>query len=1249
MPPTFARILFFGYILVLGALCAVAATVDPQLRMAAFGLGVLAVPVALWRFVQESQSVKQQRQQERSRREREARFQAISEGTAAGLYLMDLEGRIVQTNGALQAMLGYGEGELRDKKPGDFTLRSDKSSDAELLRELVEGKRDRYQVEKRYIRKNEQMLWGHLTVTLVRDTADNPVYIAGMVQDITESKQTGVVLQDIEQLFKLTFDHAAVGVAHTDRDGRFMFVNRRFCEMLGFRRNELFGREFRAVSHPDDVEVVDAAVHQLMSGDQHEYSGEQRYLRKDGSYIWGNLTMSLMRQPTGEPKYGIVIIEDITERKQTQEKLRESEEQYRAITETASDAIVTMDETGRILFVNPATTAIFGYSEEELVDKPLAVLLTAPMADVQQYLASARDRGELSTTELPGRHKDGNELCLEVAFAESSRQNERRFTGVIRDITERRAAEEERADLVKREQEARAASEAAAVIRGVVHASPLPILTLNPQGEVISWNAAASRTFGWSEDQVVGRLVPFVPEGEESESVEFRERALRGESVTNLEIRRETWDGSVLDLYMSTAPVRDAHGGITGIMYVYADITARKRAEKELQLQRDFALQIMNTMGQGLAVTNAEGRFEYVNPAYARMLGWTANALIGRSQYDFTVPEDHPILDQALSEQKDGESSAYETHIRTAGNKDLFVLNTNVPRRRDNKIVGAISVVTDLTERKRTEEALAEARDQAVEASRLKSEFLATMSHEIRTPMNGIIGMTELLLDTTLNPEQQEFVNVVNDSGQALLSIINDILDFSKIEADKLVLDSADFELDSVVEGSAELLAAKALARGLSLMTDVNPAVPSRLRGDAGRLRQILLNLIGNAVKFTERGEVVVKAELASTVEDGAMVRFSVTDTGIGLSDVAKKRLFQPFVQADGSTTRKYGGTGLGLAICKRLAELMGGEIGVESVEGKGSTFWFSAHLGLAASPAEAAVDTARLKGLRVLIVDDSPAAREILRHVIESYGIRSDEAGTAREALAHLISGNGAPQYDVVVTDYALPGMDGLELFKTMREDAKLKNIPVILQTAFDKRGQGEQAVQAGFAAYLTKPTRRSQVIDAIASAVSPPPISIAPAARPAASTAAMPLAPAAPQPAGIAKSGSLVLLVEDNVTNQIMTLRQLEKLGHAVHIVSNGVQAVRALAHSGDRYDLVFMDCQMPEMDGYAATREIRKAELTTGRHIPIIAMTANAMSGDRETCIAAGMDDYISKPVSRHTLVDVLERWLPQKAAA
>ena len=1321
---TTVRPLILAYLVIL-AISVIGIVALPQYRLAGLVIAVIVLLLAAYEHRRqkrrEDRLFEQQKAEEKVRREREERFRAIAQGAAAGLFLTDLKGKIVQTNGALCSMLGFGDEELIGKTLAEFTLRDDIGVDAELFKEVVAGQRQTYQVEKRFLCKNTQMLWGYVTVSLVRDHLGKPQFVGGMVQDITEHKQAGVALQDIEQLFRLTFDQAAVGVAHTDKNGRLMFVNRRLCDMLGRTRQELFGREFRSVLYREDMEASDTALRQLLSGDIQQYSGEKRFVRADGTALWGNLTMSVVRQPSGEAKHGIVMIEDITERKQMQEELREKEERYRAITETASDAIITMDDRSRIRFANPAATAIFGYTEEELMDQPLSMLLpeqmrNTSMADARYYVEMAGNGGR-SPTEVAGLHQNGQELALEMSFAEFRHQNQRMFAGVIRDITERKRAEQERAELIAREQEARAMSEAAAVIRDVVEASPLSILTLDTEGKVQSWNGAATRTFGWTEEEVVGDAVPpFVPPGAENESTEFRQRALNGESVTNLEIQRYTKDGSTMDLYMSTAPVRDAQGRITGIMYVYADITARKRAEKELQVQRDFALQVMNTMGQGLAVTDAEGRFEYVNPAYARMLGFQPEELIGKSPFDFTIPEDHPILEQALQDQLAGKASTYETHVRTPDQYELYVLNTNVPRWRDHAIVGAIAVATDLTERKRTEEALALARDQALEASRLKSEFLATMSHEIRTPMNGILGMIELLLDTTLDAEQQEYLHVVGSSAQELLRIINDILDFSKIEADKLVLESLDFEPVEVVEGAAELLAARAREKGLSLMTYVDPAIPSMLRGDAGRLRQVLLNLVSNAVKFTDTGDVVIKATLEGEIRHQAAVRFEVADTGIGLSEVARKRLFQPFVQADGSTTRKYGGTGLGLAICKRLVELMGGDIAVESTEAQGSTFWFTARFGIVPGRAEAPVTRPSLQGLRLLVVGGSQLSRDMLRKVLESAGLPSDEAASGREALDCLTAAPLHSPYDVVITEFALPDMNGLDLGRTIRQNTILRQhptlsrTPMILVTAFDKRGRGEAAVKAGFAAYLAKPARRAQIIEAVATAAyGPPPpkeeletadvtapapapaqprmedrapqapgyppgepLPPAPAhagredsdtdgtghRRPAYAQPARPEEPAVPAPiparpaasAGetVVKPGTLVLVVEDNVNNQIMAMRQLEKLGCGVHIVSNGLQAVKSVAYSAGRYDVVFMDCQMPEMDGFSATREIRKSEVTSGRHVPIIAMTANAMSGDRENCIAAGMDDYIPKPVTRHMLRDALERWLPVSAA-
>jgi two-component system sensor histidine kinase/response regulator len=1126
MPPAFARNLVVGYLVLFGALSLFATSLNHHAQTLFLLFGVLCLPAGGFWLWQEKRRTREHASEDDTRREAETRTQALADGLGVGLYFADLQGRIVGTNAAFRTMLEYGPHELEGKTAGQFTLQSDAELDTEQLSELIAGKQSSYHVEKRFLRKSTQLMWAYLTVSLIRDAEGRPETIAVVVEDISERKQSGTALQDVDQLFRLTFDQAAVGIAHTDKEGRFMFVNRRLCDMLGYRREEIFGREFRAVVHPDDAQNGEVAVRRLLSGQQAEFSGEQRFLRRDGTAMWGNLTMSVVRAPSGEVKYLIAMLEDITQRKVTDEAMRRLQE---------------------------------------------------------------------------------------------------------------------------REQEARAMNEAAGVIRGVVQASPLPILTLDLEGNVRSWNSAATLMFGWGPEDVVGRPVPFVPQGTESESGELRQRVMTGKTLTNLEVQRRTRDGATLDVSMSAAPVRDAYGAISSIMYVYADMTARKRAERELELQRDFALQVMNTMGQGLALTDAEGRFEYVNPAYARMLGYEPRALMGKSAMEFTTMEDHATLMRAAHQvYAGGQICTYETHMTTADGTELFVLHTTVPHRREQNIVGGITVATDLTERKHTEEALAQARDQAVEASRLKSEFLATMSHEIRTPMNGILGMTELLLDTRLDQEQTEYVTVVNDSAQALLTILTDILDFSKIEADKLVLDSIDFEPIGVVEGTAELLAARAREKGLSFSTYVDPNIPGCLRGDPGRVRQILLNLVGNAVKFTERGDITVQAVLDSRRGDTVTVRFCVADTGIGLSDVARKRLFQPFVQADGSTTRKYGGTGLGLAICKRLAEMMGGAIGVESTEGQGSNFWFTASFMPAAETSQPAAQP-NLEGLRVLVVDSSQMSRDILRRTLEASGMRTEEAASGAQAAEILTRAAAQRPFDAVITEYTLPDTDGLHLGRTLRQDLSIGRTPLIMLTAHDQRGQGETAVQMGFVAYLTKPAKRVQLFEAIARAASRMP-------QPVREVAPMPAAPAPViEPTPIAapaaaaeepRRQALILLVEDNPNNQIMAMRQLEKLGHGVHIVSNGLQAVKALSYGTHRYDLVFMDCQMPEMDGYEATREIRNAEVASGRHIPIIAMTANAMSGDRESCIAAGMDDYIAKPISRHVLAEVLERWLSEE---
>lgn len=559
---------------------------------------------------------------------------------------------------------------------------------------------------------------------------------------------------------------------------------------------------------------------------------------------------------------------------------------------------------------------------------------------------------------------------------------------------------------------------------------------------------------------------------------------------------------------------------------------------------------------------------------------------------------------------------------------------------RDGKgnVIALEGLISDVTKQKQTEADLAIARDAALESTRLKSEFLANMSHEIRTPMNGIIGMTELLLDTNLTDEQHGYAETVSSSADALLTIINDILDFSKIEAGKLDLEVIDFDLRESIEDVAELLAGRAHVKGLELASMIHDELPAKLWGDSGRLRQILTNLIGNAIKFTEHGEVIVEARIEERFDDAVVVRFEITDTGIGISHEAQRRLFQSFSQADGSTTRKYGGTGLGLAISKQLVEMMGGEIGVDSEVGKGSTFWFTARLGLQNEVEKAApVNVSELTGRRVLIVDDNATNRKILVHQTSAWGMIPQEAESGEQALELLRAAAAKNEpYALAILDLMMPGMDGFDLAFAIKADPRIASVRLSMLTSFGSRDHKEMAQNAGIEAYFAKPVRQKQLLNTLLKVVKPGSYKVVSSVSNVKKTEVQSLVD------NNAADKGYVLIAEDNLVNQKISRLLVENLGYRVDVVANGLEAVKALSLIS--YSLVLMDCQMPEMDGYEATAEIRKRE-GSWRHTPVIAMTANAMEGEREKCIEAGMDDYISKPVKRETLSGVLEKWIPK----
>ena len=722
-----------------------------------------------------------------------------------------------------------------------------------------------------------------------------------------------------------------------------------------------------------------------------------------------------------------------------------------------------------------------------------------------------------------------------------------------------------------------------------------------------------------------------------------------GEPIVSLE-EREVWpDGHETWASTTKMPFRDREGTIIGTFGISRDITQRKREEEELRNAKEAAEDasrvldsILKNLADGVIVADETGRFIHFNQVAERLLGIGATN-VGMEQWssrygvfrpDRVTP--YPANELPLARAMRGEEVAdVETFIRNPQRPEGRWLSVNGRPLRDDdgNLRGGVVVFRDVTERKRAEEELRHANELAIAASRAKSEFLANMSHEIRTPMNAIIGMAELLADSELAPEQRDYLDMVQKSADALLTLINDILDFSKIEAGRLDLDNVAFGLRATLGDTLDTLSLRAHQKGLELAYHVGPHVPDGLIGDPVRLRQVVMNLVGNAVKFTEQGEVVVDVSGGPAVgESGETtdvdLHFQVRDTGIGIPPDKQAAVFAPFTQADSSTTRRYGGTGLGLTISTRLVQLMGGHIWLESEVGRGSTFHFTARFATSAVPVTSRTppEIAKLRGLRVLIVDDNATNRQILDETLANWDLQPVVADGGRQALAALESARAtAMPFDLILLDAQMPVMDGFTLAEHIRDLPGSASVTILMLTSGGQPGDAARCKELGFAAYLTKPVKQADLWRALVRALDSGPIE-APARQ----------VVSRPSPTRRLR----ILLAEDNPMNQKLAVRLLEKQGHSVIVAGNGRQAVDVLfGPSAVPCDAVLMDVQMPEMDGLEATTAIRERERICGGHIPIVAMTAHAMKGDQERCLAAGMDGYVSKPIKPEALFAIL----------
>ncbi len=700
-------------------------------------------------------------------------------------------------------------------------------------------------------------------------------------------------------------------------------------------------------------------------------------------------------------------------------------------------------------------------------------------------------------------------------------------------------------------------------------------------------------------------------------------------------------DGTTDWLQWEIRPWLKADGEIGGVIFFTQVITERKQVESDLLR----LAAIVESSGDAIISENLEGVITSWNNGAERIFGYSTEEIMGRHISEIFPPEMTEEEKQTLEQIVRGDRVEHFETQRMHKDGTLIPVSLTASPLKDNtgKIVGLSKIVRDITAQKQAEVELNNARDAALDSVRMKAEFLANMSHEIRTPMNGVIGMTELLLATELTARQRDFTETIETSADSLLKIIDDILDFSKIEAGQLRFEKIDFDLRGAVESTIEILAERAQAKGLEIASLVRSDVPTLLCGDPGRLRQILMNLAGNAVKFTEKGEVTVSVNTVQEKDDSVLLRFEITDSGIGISEKQQRSLFQAFVQADGSTTRKYGGTGLGLTISKQLVEMMGGEIGIESEPGKGSTFWFTAHLAKQPDqkPAAAPPGGVSLEGVRVLIVDDNASNRKIFLHQAISWGMIVSEAGSGAEALYKMRSAAQQNEgFEIAILDLMMPEMDGFELARKIKFEAAIAETCLVLLPSYGKRGDGQTARDHGISAYLQKPVRQSQLYDCLITVLADKQADMI-NGKPESLVTRHTLRELSiyQAPVNIIPKNTRILIAEDNLVNREVAISQLYALGYTADVAVNGKEAVEAIGKSG--YEIVLMDCQMPTMDGFEATAKIRRFE-GESRHSIIIAMTANALEGDREKCLAAGMDDYLSKPVKIDALREILERW-------
>ena len=1189
--------------------------------------------------------ISERKHAEEALRSAEQKFRGLVEQSLVGIFIVQ-DGRCAYVNPRVAELTGYSQEEIlsaqsilnffdeRDHQPLTENLRKRLSNDLPV------------QSASYRMRRRDGTILIVETSSSIADFNGRPAILGALV-DVTQRTQAEEALRvNRAQLSEALFI-ANLAYWEFDVATRSFAFNDHFYDLLGTNAREQGGYalttdQFRAKFVPrGETTLLQKMLKEATQTADPAFMGqfEARLVRAQGELRHFLIRFRVHKDESGQTTRISGTSQDITERKHAEEELGIL---GRAISQTV-EGIAVSDMNGFFQFVNPAWAAMHGYTPEDLKGAHKSACYTEHQLqnEVNPAIARVEETGTFQG-EISHVHRNGK--IIPTWTTKTQLKNSSGvpigYISVAQDITERKRTEQKLRQLSR-----------------TVDQSPVSIIVTDTKGRIEYVNPKFEQVTGYSMQEVTGQFPSILKSGETPPEIYHSLwMTISSGSVWRGEIQSRKKNKELFWEFATISPVRDAAGAVTHFVALKEDITERKKVEEALRNSNARTRALLNAMPDVMFRLSRDGGILDFHSNAANVFPLAVETAVGSSITQLGIPvAELKVLLHAIGEALDNgfiqsveysvpsehETKQYEARIVGSGTDEVVVIVRDITERKcaEEEIVRHVAEVfqakTQAEEQARLLEIqageLREARELALQTSRLKSEFVANMSHEIRTPMNGVIGMAGLLLDTRLSREQREFAEIIRTSGDALLTIINDILDFSKIEAGKLTLECVDFDIVTTVEEALDLLAARAHEKGLEIASEVSSEVPRAVVGDPGRLRQILVNLVGNAVKFTEKGEVTVRGSLLDEKESEIVVCFTVTDSGIGISPEVQGQLFQSFSQADGSTTRKYGGTGLGLAISRQLVGLMGGRIGVDSEPGKGSEFWFTVVLQKQPNPAAVPVPGAELGGTRILVVDDSETNCRIMSNIFTSWRMRHSVVQSGREALALLNQGllENDP-YPLVIVDMQMPEMNGLVLAEAIKKTSSPVGTKVIMLTSLGPADRPTLEV-AGIAACLSKPVKQSALLDCIVTTLN-----------------ADMLEPDAEHPEHAEHTPSeeparavRILVAEDNAVNQKVALKMLKKVGCRADVVADGREAVEATRRV--RYDIVFMDCNMPEMDGFVATNEIRKQE-GNQKHTIIIAMTANALQGDREKCIAAGMDDYIAKPVNQKELAKMVNRWSP-----